>query len=225
MAEVIGTFGEVFISYYKDFISFFPVPIGNFIDFILLVLLVFFYVLFIWKVHEFISKKNILELNLHKYNTSENSASTKFLAVGFYFLEYIIILPFLIFFWFVVFTLLLMLLSSGQEVSQILVISAVVVAVIRMTAYYNETLSKEIAKIFPFTLLAVFALELSTFIQSEYIQTIIMRLTQIPSFFSQVFSYLIFILLLEMTLRFFEFIFSFFDIDEFEEEEKENKKR
>ena len=178
-------------------------------------MLVFFYVLFIWKVHEFISKKNILELNLHKYNTSENSASTKFLAVGFYFLEYIIILPFLIFFWFVVFTLLLMLLSSGQEVSQILVISAVVVAVIRMTAYYNETLSKEIAKIFPFTLLAVFALELSTFIQSEYIQTIIMRLTQIPSFFSQVFSYLIFILLLEMTLRFFEFIFSFFDIDEF----------
>lgn len=220
MEEVFSEISQKLIEVYKEFISFLPKYIGDFFNLFILVLLIVLYALFIWKFYRFIAKKNILELNLNKYNKLEHPVTVKVLAVIFYFIEYIIILPFLIFFWFSIFTLFLIFLSENLEVIPLLVISATIIAAIRMTSYYKEDLARDLAKLLPFTLLAISILN-PNFLK---IERILGHLSEIPSFFSQIIIYLLFIIILEMILRFFDFIFSLFQLEEVEEKmEKEEE--
>ena len=222
MTEVIQNIGADIVKFYRDFIAFLPPPLGEFFNLLILVLLVVLYSIFVWKFYRFISTKNFLGLDLNKYNKSEHPFFAKLLAGTLYFLEYIIILPFLIFFWFLIFTFFLIILSTSQEMPQILIISATVISAIRMTAYYKKGLSQEIAKFLPFTLLTIAVLNPNTFSQSQYIERIVNQLTQLPNFFNQITYYLAFIIILEIILRFFDFIFSLFGLEETEGIKKED---
>ena len=177
----------VFLEVYNSFIAFLPEWAQNFISFFLLVLLVVIYSTMVWKFYQFVSKKNPLGLNLNeKYKPESSSFATRLVVGALYFLEYVLILPLLIFIIFAVFTFFLIVLSSANEVSQILIISATVIASIRITAYYKENLSQEIAKILPFMLLAVAVLNPATFAQVEYVERIINLLSSIPAFLGQI---------------------------------------
>jgi len=187
-----------------------PSTAQDLIGLFLLVVLVVIYAVFIWKFYRFIAKKNIIELNLGKYSKAEHPVLAKFVASGLYFIEYIIILPFLIFFWFAIFTLFLIFLTENLEVSTLLLISAVIIAAIRMTSYYSEDLSKEIAKLLPFMLLAISLLSPNFF----NLERIFAHFNQIPGFFGSIAYYLVFIIGLEVILRFFDFIFSLFGVGE-----------
>ena len=224
MVEVIENFGTELLGLYNEFIATLPGFVGNFFNFLILVLLIVIYSVFIWKFYRFISTKNILGLNLNKYNKSEHPLFTKLFAGTLYFLEYIIILPFLIFFWFAIFTLFLVILTETQEISQILIISATVIAAIRMTSYYKENLSQEIAKLLPFTIIVISVLNPNFFSGTQYIEKIFSQLSQIPGFFSQILYYLGFIIILEVILRFFDFIFSLFELEE-EKINQENQEK
>jgi len=213
--ETAGLIEDI-IAAYHGFLANLPLWAQNFIELFLLVILVVAYTIFIWKLYRFISRKNFFRLNLNKYNKSEHVFIEKIIAGFFYILEYIIILPFLIFFWFAVFTLFLMLLTNDMEISSILVIAAVVIAAVRMTAYYKEDLSKELAKLLPFTLLAIAMLTPGFFDLGRILQNI----SKIPTFFGEIVIYIVFIISLEIILRFFDFIFSLFGLAE-EGEEKE----
>ena len=207
------------IESYQEFINFFPSYFGTFLNLLILVVIIVLYSVFIWKLHKFISKKNVLGLDLNKYNKSENSLKTKLIAGAFYFLEYILILPFAIFAVYFVFAFFLIIFVPEQNVSQILIISAVIIAAIRMTAYYKESISQELAKLLPLTLLAIALLNPNAFSQTQYFEQIITNFSQIPNLFSEVIYYLFFIIILEVILRFFDFIFSLFGLEE-EGEEK-----
>jgi len=213
MAEV-GNFTTEIIGFYQEFIASLPSFVGNFFNFLILVLLVVVYSVFIWKFYKFISKKNILGLDLNKYNKSKHPFFTKLFAGIFYFIEYIIVLPFLIFFWFAVFTLFLMFLTQELEIHTLLIISATIVAAIRMTSYYKEDLSKDIAKLLPFTLLAISILTPNFF----NVERIFTHFNELPNFFGNIAYYLLFIIILEIILRFFDFIFSLFGVEEINEE-------
>ena len=115
------------------------------------------YAVFIWKFYKFLASKDILNLNLNQYQTS-NSKFEKFFTIGLYTVEYIIILPFLVVFWFAVLSLFILLLSESASTEQILLISAAIIASTRITAYISEDLSKDLAKILPFTVLGIFIL-------------------------------------------------------------------
>lgn len=208
MAEVTNALGNLLDSFYKYFISILPEGIRNFIGLFLLVVVVVVYSIFIWKLHKFISKKNIFSLDLHQYNKAEHPILSKIFAIGYYVLEYVIILPLLIFFWFAVFAIFLILLTKDLPVQTILILSATIIGAIRMTAYYNENLSREIAKLFPLTLLAV-AMTESGFFNFE---RVISQISQLPSFFNNILIYLIFIAIIEIILRFFSFIISLFGL-------------
>lgn len=198
---------------YNLLISSLPSFMQNFINLFLIVALIFIYAIFIWKFYRFISTKNILGLNLNQYNKSSFPFLTKLIAGGFYFLEYIIILPFLIFFWFTIFSLFLIFLTEDLSINAILILSAVIIASIRMTSYipeYGEALAKDLAKLLPFTLLAVSLLSPEFF----NFERILGNLVQIPEFFSQITGYLLFIITIEIILRFFDFIFSLFGVEE-----------
>ncbi|MFH1801501.1 MAG: hypothetical protein ABH804_01570 [archaeon] len=211
---------EGVINLYKEFLSFFPPYVGVLLNLLILTLIIVVYSVFVWKFYRIISKKNTIELNLNQYNINQNSFFSRLFSGAFYFLENIIIAPLLIFIAFAVFTFFLIALSENQDVSQILVVSAVVIAAIRMTSYYKEDLSKDLAKMFPFLLLTIAVLNPANFSQAQYFEKIIFNLSQLPNFFGEIIYYLGFIIFLEIIMRFFDFLFSLFGIEEVGEEKK-----
>jgi len=207
---------------YTAFLASLPTSLQSFVNLFLLVLLIVLYSVFIWKLYRFISKKNIFELNLNQYNKAGHPALAKVVASAFYLLEYIVILPFLIFFWFAVFTLFLVLLTNNLQLHTILIISVTIIAAVRMTSYiptYGEDLAKEIAKLLPFTLLAVSLLNPGFF----DFEIVLSHLSEFSVLSGTVFNYLLFIVVLEIILRFFDFFFGLLGWEEVEEE-KEDKK-
>jgi len=214
MTEVANLTSFGVMTSYNNFISLLPPIIQNFVSFFLLVLGIVVYSVLVWRFYKFISRKNPLGLDLKKYNKAESPFLTKLLTGGLYFLEYILILPFLIFIVFIVFTLLLMLLSQGANISQILIISATIIAAIRITAYYREALSQEIAKMLPLMFIAIVALNPNTFSQTQYIEGLFNLFNQIPDVIEKIGSYLLFIIFIEVILRLFDFIFSLFNLNE-----------
>ncbi len=182
----------------------------SFANLFLLTIFVAIYVIFIWKLHIFISTKNILRLNLNKYNRTKHPLLAKIFAGLLYLLEYIIILPILIFFWFMIFAVLLIFIARGMEPGAIILLAALTIAVLRVVAYipkYGESASAETAKVIPFTLLAVGLTE-PLFFDSEEIMT---RVFDIPQLFQGISQYIFFIVAIELILRFLTFIVSIFE--------------
>ncbi len=214
----IGDFMSQLFQEYTIFISTFPPIIQNFLSLFLFVLLIVIYSIFIWKLYRFIGTKNIFKFDLNKYNKVKHPLLTKVIAAGLYLLEYILIIPFIIFFWYAIFTFFLILFVEGTvAINTILFISAVAIAAIRMSSYlphYGENLAKELAKILPFTFLAVSVLNPNIF--TNIIGKISERFSEISIFFEGIATYLLFIILLEIILRFFEFVFNIFEVEEVE---------
>ena len=184
--------------------------VETFSNLLLKTILVAIYVIFIWKLHIFISTKNILRLNLNKYNKNNHPILAKIIAGFLYLLEYVIILPILIFFWFLIFAILLMFIASGMEPGSIILLAAITIAVLRVVAYipkYGESASAETAKIIPFTLLAV-GLTGPLFFNSE---EIIARISDLPQLFQGISPYIFFIVAIELILRSLTFIVSIFE--------------
>lgn len=155
------------------------------------------YAIFVWKFYKFLARRNIIQLNLNQYNRTEHPFWNKFLASLFFFIEYVIIVPIIVFFWFSILAVFLLLLSKNQDVGQILLISAAIVAATRMTAYYSTELSKDLAKMFPFTVLAIFLLDPEFF----SIENTILRFSELPSLFENILIFLVFIAILEIVMR------------------------
>ncbi len=214
MAEVTEVISNTVNAFYKYFLSLLPAWAQNFIGLFLLVLLIVIYAIFIWKFYRFISRKNIITLNLKELNKSRNPILSKSIGLFLYIAEYILILPFLIFFWFSIFAIFLIFLTENLSVSAILILSATIIGAIRMTSYYNEDVSRELAKFLPLTLLAV-SMTKPDFFNFE---RILGQIAQLPQFFSNIMTYLIFIVLIEIILRFFEFLFGLFGLTNLEEE-------
>lgn len=210
MAEVFSTIGNVLGQAYGALIELLPISVQKFVAFFIISLGIVVYSIFVWKFYRSVAKKNLIALNLNKYNKSKHPTMTKLIAGGLYLVEYALILPILIFLWFAVFTMLLIFITEDLSVGTLLIIAGTVIAAIRMTCYYSEDLSKEIAKLVPFTLLATSLLNPGFF----SVQRVFSLFTEIPSLFGEIGIYLFFIIILEVILRGFDFLFSLFQLDE-----------
>lgn len=164
------------------------------------ILLISIYSIFIWKVHKLISRKDIISLNLRQYNSFDHPTINKIFAGVLYFIEYVIVLPFLVLFWYILFALVLVLFSEIDSIEQILLLSAAVVGSIRLLAYYNKEISAEIAKLLPFTILAITLLSHKLMDVARFNDLA----GQLSQFFSFVFYVLLFIVGLEIILRFLD---------------------
>ncbi len=143
------------ISGFVDYIYSLPLMYQNIFTVATYMILIFIYAIFISKVYRLISKKDIISLNLQQYNSFDHPSLNKLFAGILYFIEYIILLPFLILFWYILFALALILFSDIGSLDQVLLLSAAVVGSIRLLAYYNNEISAEVAKLVPFTILAI----------------------------------------------------------------------
>lgn len=183
------------------------------------------YAVFVYYFYRFLARKNLIELNLNQYNQYQNPALAKFFAGVFYVSEYLILLPVITFFWFGVLAILILILSEGMEVGNVLLISAALVAAVRITSYVSESLSKDLAKMLPFTLIAIAITKPGFFA----VESMINRISEIPSLFSNIPHYLAFIVGIELimrTLTIFEKLFKTGDMSDEEskvEEEPETK--
>lgn len=165
------------------------------------------YSVFVFYFYRFLARKNIIKLNLNQYNQYNNPTAIKIFAALFYIIEYIVLLPVLTFFWFAILSVLILILSKGLDVATVLLISAALVASVRVTAYVTEDLSKDLAKMLPFTLLAI-AITTAGFFD---ISALISRIKEIPNLFSNVPYYLLFIISIELIMRISDFISSTID--------------
>ena len=213
MAEAVmnGTSSGI-LGAYNFLISSLNPVFGKFVNLFVIVLLIFIYSVAVWKLHKIISKKNIFGLNLDK---NYEQGKINLVSGSLYFLEYLIILPFFVFACFAIFAMFLIVLVGNLDINTILIISAATFTSIRMAAYYNDQLAREIAKLLPLNLLAASIILGNNFFSVERIIT---QFSSIPSAMGSIFSYLAFIVIIEAVLRFFDFTFSIFGIEEENEE-------
>lgn len=155
------------------------------------------YSIFIFKFYRFVARKDIFELDLHKYNDSKHPVIKKVFHGFFYVVKYILLFPIFSFFWFSVLTILLSFLSKNGSVENILLVSIAVVSSVRITAYYDEDLSRDLAKMLPFALLGVFLVDISFFSASSSFQLI----QSIPSKFMLLSYYFLFAIVVEFVAR------------------------
>ncbi|MBT4165873.1 hypothetical protein HOE04_02435 [archaeon] len=179
------------------------------ISLLLYTIFIALYAIFIWKFYKFLASKEIIQLNLKQYNYSNHPGLEKFFAIGLYTVEYLVILPFLVLFWFAILSLFLLLLSE-QGAEQVLLVSAAIIASTRITAYVSEDLSKDLAKILPFTVLATFILGENFFDVSN----LIAKIVEIPALFNNILMFIVFIFIVEFVLRGFYSIGQFFNSED-----------
>ncbi len=190
--------------FYEMIVSFMPQNFKIFPLLILLTIGIAAYGIIIWVFYMVLSKKDILTLNLSQYNNTEHEVINKIGDILLYVLEFIIIYPILIAIYFFIFSTLLLILARDYPIQTVLVISASVIAATRICAYYKEDLSKDLAKMFPLTLLCI-AILTPGFLNLDSIFT---RIGQIPSLITPIFYYILFIFIVETLLR----LISLFDL-------------
>ena len=185
-----------FIDFLRNILDFFPND-QKIVSLVVYTVLILIYSIFIWKFYRFLASREIIQLNLSQYNYSNHPVLEKVIAIGLYTLEYLILLPFLVLFWFAILSIFLLVLSESKDTLQILLISAAIITSTRITSYINEELSKDIAKILPFTVLAAFILNANLLDYSN----ILTKLSEIPSLFNNILTFLIFIFVVEFIFR------------------------
>ena len=155
------------------------------------------YSMIVFRFYRVIAKKDLIELNLQKYNKAGHPVLEKTLAVILYLVEYVFVFPVIAFISFLVLSGLLMVLSTEYGINEIFFIAMALIAAVRATSYYNEDLSRDLAKMLPFTLLGIFL------VNKEYLaSTRVLELAaQSLSAISTVAYYFVFIVLLEFALR------------------------
>ena len=155
------------------------------------------YGFFVFKFYRFIASRDMFELDLSKNEESRYPWVRDFFHLVLYGAKYIILFPVFAYFWFAALTLILTLLSKDRSFSDILLIAFATVSAIRLAAYYNEELSRDMAKILPFAVLAIFLIDASFFKIAESLEA----LKEANDHRESIFYYLLFLIAVEFALR------------------------
>ncbi len=161
------------------------------------VLVIAGYGVVVFKYYRFVASRDMFALDLSRYEGVRFGKARAFLRVVFYVLKYLILFPVFAFFWFAVLTLILAFLSKTQSFSETLLIAVATVSAIRVTAYYSEELSRDLAKILPFAVIGVFLIDASVFSLRQSFDT----LSESRNHVDHMLYYLAFLIALEFVLR------------------------
>ena len=119
------------------------------------------YGVFVFNFYRFVARKDIIKLDLQRHNQARHVTTRKTLSVVFYVVRFLVIYPVFVFFWFCVMAGLLYVLSKNQTIETVMLVGMGVVGAIRVSSYYTEALSTDIAKILPFALLGTMIVDSS----------------------------------------------------------------
>ena len=155
------------------------------------------YAVFVFKYYRFVASRDMFAVDLSKYAASRFRWLRTFLHIVMYVAKYLILFPFFAFFWFAILTLILTFLSKDRSFPDVLLLALITISSIRVTAYYNEDLSRDLAKILPFAVLAIFLIDTSFFAISESLDL----LKETPDHTENILYYLLFLIAMEFVLR------------------------
>ena len=155
------------------------------------------YAMFVFKFYRFVAARDMFALNLSKYEESRYRWLRRVLHFVMYLTKYLVVFPAFAFFWFAVLTLILTFLSKDRPITDILLIALATVATIRVTAYYKEDLSRDLAKILPFAVLALFVIDASFFNVRDSLEV----LQDANEARETILYYLLFLVVVEFALR------------------------
>lgn len=178
---------------------------SNLLVILLFFILIAFYGIFVFFYYRFLAKRDIFELNLKKYNPYEDKTIKSFFSIILFLVEYLLLMPIFVMFWFSIIAVFILILSQQLSINQILLVSASFVGAVRITAYINEDLSRDLAKLFPFTLLAVFLLNPNFFSFSSFLN----KISEIPLLLHTIINYVFLIFIVEIILRLLYSIYSY----------------
>lgn len=150
-----------------------------------LIISVAIYSIMIWHFYRYVARRDcfLITNNKHPCVTS--------------FCKYFFIFPLVAFLFFAGFSTMLLFLTKSYSLEVILSTSFGLIVAIRLTAYYSEDLSKDVAKMLPFALLGIVLVDPSYF----SVESILLKFQQLPQFFSQIIQYIIVIIFVEWVLR------------------------
>ena len=155
------------------------------------------YAVLIFNLYRFMSRRDIFNLDFSRYEESGHPYLRKSIHLFFYICKYLLIFPLFAFFWFGVLVVMVAFLSKTKEVEDLLLIAMAVLMSVRVTSYYTEDLSRDIAKMLPFALLGIFLIDLRYF----DFNTSTDLLNRVGAEWKSIFYYWVFIVLLEFVLR------------------------
>ena len=155
------------------------------------------YAIFIFKFYRFIAGRDIFKLDLSKNDRSSVPVLRNTFSLVWYAIKFVVLFPAFAFFWLAILTVMLAFLSKDRELSQILIIALATVSAVRVCAYYDEDLSRDLAKILPFAVLSFLLINAS----SPDVGASLALLGQVDGLWATIFSYWLFLVALEFALR------------------------
>jgi hypothetical protein len=155
------------------------------------------YGMFIFRFYRFVASRDMFGMDLSRYQESRFRWLRRVLHVIMYIAKYLVVFPAFAFFWFAVLTLILAFLSKDRPITDVLLIALATVSAIRVSAYYNEDLSRDMAKILPFAVLGIFLIDASFFDFSDSFDV----LKQANDHRERILYYLLFLVGVEFVLR------------------------
>lgn len=194
ISETVGSYSK---SLYDITLGNIPQEYALLIFIFVNAIIIISYIVFIFYSANFLSRKNILGLNLAKYDKGAHPIFNRIRANFLYILEYIIILPAFIIVWFYLLAAFLTAFIGSMPLSSIILIAATLTVVIRIMAYLNEGISNDFSKV----MLTVFVAFSVISPQFSDIKMTVERIAQIPSIFNLIIYDLIFVLILEFLAR------------------------
>ena len=176
------------ISEWSTHFSWNEIMSGNF-DFIIslfyLIFSIAIYSVIIYHFYRYIARRDCFKPTKRKF--------TKTIS----FLKYFFLFPFVAMAFFMGFSLMLIFLTKSYEIDALLSTSFAIIVAIRITAYYTEDLSKDVAKMLPFALLGVFLVDPTYFT----VDVVSQRINSLPQNINVIIQFLFLIIIVEWILR------------------------
>jgi len=154
-----------------------------------LIIMIAIYSIVIYHFYRFVARRDCFKPTKRKFTKTVGA------------LKYIFLYPFVAMVFFIGFSLILISLTKENvySISEILSISFALIVAIRITAYYTEDLSKDVAKMLPFAILGVFLVD-STYFSIAAVQERISNLPNVENV-NTIIIFLALIILVEWILR------------------------
>jgi len=149
------------------------------------IIMIALYSVIIYHFYRYIARRDCFKPSQRKYSK----------IIGF--LKYTFLFPFIAMLFFIGFSLILIFLTNTIDIAQVLYTAFVLVLAIRITAYYTEELSKDVAKMLPFAILGIFLVDSSYF----SIESVTERINTLPDYINLIIQFLLLIILTEWVFR------------------------
>ncbi|MFH1257301.1 MAG: hypothetical protein ABIG96_04660 [Candidatus Micrarchaeota archaeon] len=144
-----------------------------------------------------LSKRELFTRDMNKHAEGFGGAFQRLFSWIWFLVKYAAVFPVISFLWFLFLSLFLFLLSRTQAVASILLVSIAIVIAIRITAYIDEDIAVDLAKMLPLAMLGVFLTD-PTVYSEELLKQRLLELGQlIPSSL----EYFYVMILIELPLR------------------------